>query len=241
MISICISTKDRVEALKKLVESIKKYTTDYEIIVVDDVSSDETPQYVRSEKIIYKRNEDSIPVANAWNQAAEMAGGKYLVFLNDDMEVTEGWVEAQIAMYETFPLVGSLAFKVYDDQGNVQSRGHSFNGLVPYLPEEEAIEVDYSDHPFISKKKFDKVGGFTAHGQLYYEDVDFGLKLQSSGLKNYYNLNAILIHNTLGLRTGTDEDKKKRQHNEKVIQLKSKESFYKSWSDYLLFKKNEKG
>ena len=216
MISICISTKDRYEALNKLMESIKKNTKDYELIIHNDSIG------------------NSIPVATAWNKCARRSKGKYLVFLNDDMEVTEGWIESQTAMYETFPLVGSLAFKVFDDQGNIQSRGHSFNGLIPYLPPEDVIEVDYSDHPFVSRKLWERVGGFTAHGQLYYEDADFGLKLQSAGFKNYYNPNAILIHNTIGLRIGTDEDKKKRQHNESVIQQQSKISFYKSWESYLL-------
>jgi len=219
MISICISTKDRYEALNKLMESIKKNTKDYELIIHNDSIG------------------NSIPVATAWNKCARRSKGKYLVFLNDDMEVTEGWIESQTAMYETFPLVGSLAFKVFDDQGNIQSRGHSFNGLIPYLPPEDVIEVDYSDHPFVSRKLWERVGGFTAHNKMYFEDASFGLKLQSIGLKNYYNSNAILIHTTIGLRVGTEKQKQIRQYNEKVIQQKAREDFYKQWGDYLLSRK----
>ena len=219
MYSIIISTKDRPEALKNLIESIKKYTTDYELVIHDDSKG------------------KSIPVATAWNKCAEKAKGLYLVFLNDDMLVTEGWLEKQKEMYRSLPLVGSLAFKVYDDQGNVQSRGHSFAGLQPYLPPEETSEVDYSDHPFVSKRLWERVGGFTTHGQLYYEDADFGLKLQSHGFKNYYNAEAVLVHSTIGLRTGTNEDKKRRKYNEEVIQQQSKVSFYKAWTDYLNSKK----
>lgn len=214
-LSICISTKDRPEALHNLLESIKKYTTDYELIIHDDSIG------------------ESIPVATAWNKCAEEAKGTYLVFLNDDMLVTEGWADSMIQFYESHPLVGSLAFKVMDDEGNIQSRGHSFKGLQPYLPAEDVYTVDYSDHPFVKRSTWKRVGGFTAHGHLYYEDADFGLKLQSYGLFNYYNPEAVLIHNTIGLRKGTDEDKRRRTFNENVIQQQSKESFYKAWGEYL--------
>ena len=233
LISIVVSTKDRLESLKALFESIKKYTRDFEFIVVDDDSKDNTRAWLAKHSIKRIENITSVPVAVAWNQGAEISTGKYIVFLNDDMLVTEGWIEHQMEMWKALPLCGSLAFKVYDDQGNIQSRGHSFRGLQPYLPPEEASEVDYSDHPFTTKRNWQKVGGFTAHSHLYYEDADFGLKLQSMGLKNYYNAGAVLIHQTIGLRTGSEEDKKRRKYNEEVIQQKAKVSFYKSWTNYL--------
>lgn len=215
--SIIISTiEGREKALDNLIKSIDETTKDYEVIVYHD------------------KKDKSIPVAEAWNKGAERATGDYLVFLNDDMQTTIGWLDEQEKFYKSHLLVGSLAFKVYDDQGNIQSRGHSFNKLTPYLPPEDVIEVDYSDHPFVTKKLWKRVGGFTAHGHMYYEDADFGLKLQSAGFKNYYNPNAVLYHTTIGLRTGTDEDKKRRYYNENVIQQQSKVSFFKTWSDYLL-------
>ena len=251
--SIIISTKDRLSSLKALLESIKKHTESYEIRIVDDVSEDGTGKWITdhiTKEITYMRNEETRSVAEAWNQGAEGAIGKYLIFLNYDMLVTAGWAEHQREMWENFPLIGSLAFKVYDDQWNVQSRGHSFDGLNPYLPvfeEDEVLEddvpstypmgllfaVDYSDHPFTTMRNFEKVGGFTAHGHMYYEDADFGLKLQSKGLFNYYNPKAVLIHKTVGLRTGNKRDKKRRAHNESTVQQEAKVSFYKSWGEYL--------
>lgn len=216
MLSIIISTKNRPDALKSLIASIETHTKDYELVIHDDEVG------------------ESIPVATAWNKCAEKAKGKYLVFLNDDMLVTHNWADEMIKMWESRPLCGTLAFKVYDDQGNIQSRGHSFSGLQPYLPSEDAIEVDYSDHPFTTKNNWQRVGGFTAHGHLYYEDADFGLKMQAAGLRNYYNPNAVLIHKTIGLREGSDEDKEKRTHNETVIQQQSKARFFSVWGDYLL-------
>lgn len=236
-VSIIIGTKNRQEYLEKLVDSIKAHTHDYEIIVVDDASKDQTPSWAIKQDFKYIRNNKSIPVADAWNQGAEAATGKYLVFLNDDMVVEPHWAEEQVKLYETNPHTGSLAFKVYDDEGNVQSRGHSFMGTAPYLPDENVVEVDYSDHPFVSKRMWRYVGGFTAYGHMYYEDSGFGLKLQSRGYKNYYNPKAVLRHLTVGLRTGSERDKKQRHYNENKLQLESKKYFFMEWEQYLLNKK----
>lgn len=235
--SIVIGTKDRLSYLKTLIESIRKNTDcEYEIVVIDDASKDETPSWAVKQDIKYIRNQKSVPVATAWNMGAEISDGKYLVFLNDDMVVEPNWLTSQISMALLNPMMGSLAFKVYDDEGNIQSRGHSFIKLMPYLPDENVVEVDYSDHPFVTKRMWKYVGGFTAHGHMYYEDADFGLKLKSRGYKNYYNPNAVLRHLTVGLRTGTDVDKQIRKHNESVKQQESKESFFMEWETYLLNK-----
>ena len=237
MTSIIISTKNRLSYLQELIKSIREFTKNYEIVVIDDASTDGTREWGEKEHITYIRNHKSIPVAEAWNQGARFSEGEYLVFLNDDMLVTEGWLDSMIEMYTKNPMTGSLAFKVYDDQGNVQSRGHSFKGLTPYIPDKDAITVDWSDHPFVSRKVYNRVGGFDIMGQIYYEDTAFGIKLLSRGYRNYYNPNAVLIHQTVGTRIGTDEEKEIRKHNEQVLQKQSGEKFYKLWGDFLKSRK----
>lgn len=236
-LSIIIGTKDRLPYLQVLIESIKRNSNcEYEVIVVDDDSKDGTSAWCVAQDIKYIRNKESVPVATAWNQGAEISEGYYLVFLNDDMTVDKEWDTQQIILARSSPLMGSLAFKVFDDEGNVQSRGHSFSGLQPYLPDENVVEVDYSDHPFVARRMWNRVGGFTAHGHMYYEDADFGLKLQSRGYTNYYNPKAILRHLTVGLRVGNQGDKDIRAHNENIRQAESKENFYSTWETYLMAK-----
>lgn len=220
MLSIIISTKDRPEPLQELINSIRRYTEDYELVIHDDAIG------------------ESIPVATAWNKCAEKAKGEYLVFLNDDMLVTKDWASIMIDDMKKFPYIGCLAFRVYDDEGNIQSRGHSFNGEQPYLPVfndslDALFNVDYSDHPFTTKSIWERVGGFTAHGHMYYEDADFGLKIQSINKMVMYEPKAILHHQTIGLRTGSAKDKERRSYNESVLQKQSKVSFYKKWGKYL--------
>lgn len=234
LVSVIVSTKDRLPYLIELIDSIQKNTENYEIIIVDDCSKDDTAKWLRGNKdIISIINPISIPVADAWNMGATVANGKYLVFLNDDMEVTAGWVEPLIEFVEKHPEVGVLSSQVIDDQGLVQSRGHIWHNGAFHLPPEDNRIIDYAPHPFVKKSLYDAVEGFTPHAQMYYEDVDFGLKAQAKGRINYYVPDSIIIHRTVGARIGTDEQRKIREHNENVIQVRARESFMKSWANYL--------
>ena len=182
----------------------------------------------------------SIPVATAWNLGCEVANGDFIQILNDDMEVTEGWLEQQKQLYEYLTnsgrKVGVLAAKLLRGE-EVLSRGGAFRGtqLVPVPLPEEVKPVDYSNTPFLKRDLWKSLGGFDAHAHMYYEDVSFCLKAQKEGYTNYYNPLSVIRHETLGfLPKHGEEQVKRRQHNEQVVQQQAKESFMKKWEHYLL-------
>lgn len=249
--SIIIITNNRLESLKKLVASIEHHTKDYDLIVVNNASSDGTFDWLTDQHARYGQREgsgtcqnisytESIPVATAWNLGTEVATGDFIQILNDDMEVTEGWLEQQEELYNYLTAsgkkVGVLASKLLRGD-EILSRGGAFRGtqLVPVPPPEEVKPVDYSNMPFFKRSVWKDVGGFTAHGRIYYEDADFGIKLEAKGYKNYYNPLSVMYHETLGFRPEHGEEEyKRRQHNEGDEQAKSRESFMKKWENYLL-------
>ena len=251
MYSIVITTKDRLESLKRLIDSIERFTEDYELIVVNDASTDGTNEWLAKQHVRYGQHSgsgtyqsisytESIPVATAWNLGCEVAQGEFVQILNDDMEVTEGWVEQQKQLYDYLTAsgrkVGVLAAKLLRGD-EVLSRGGAFRGtqLVPVPPPEEVKFVDYSNTPFLKRALWKEVGGFDVHAQMYYEDASFCLKAQKAGYANYYNPLSVIRHETLGFRPEHGEEQfKRRQHNENVIQAQARESFLKQWEQYLL-------
>ena len=235
MTCIIITTKDRLDSLKNLIESIKKYTDDYELIVVDDVSKDGTWEWLQSQGFTSLTYTKSLPVAVAWNMGAQVAKGKYLQFLNDDMEVTPNWISNQIELYEKTPNPGVFAAHIFRGE-EVLSRGGMFSGtqLVTVPAINEVQKVDYSNTPFISKAVWEEVRGAPCYGQMYYEDAGLGLRCLVAGLSNLYNPFSVIKHVTLGWKPEDGQlEYKRRQHNESVIQQESKTNFMKEWGAWL--------
>lgn len=93
--SIVIPTFNQLAYLKECINSIKANTdVPYEIIVVDNASSDGTAAYLRNQKlgIRYTILEENRGFSGGINHGLMMARGKYIVMLNNDTVVTKGWL-----------------------------------------------------------------------------------------------------------------------------------------------------
>lgn len=94
--SIVIPTHNRAEMLGRAVDSIVSSSmNDYEIIVVNDGSGDSYRDFkVRyKDKIRYHENSESMGVASARNRGVALAEGEWIVFLDDDDEMADGYLE----------------------------------------------------------------------------------------------------------------------------------------------------
>ena len=233
--SIVIATKNRLPYLQTLINSIREFTDDYEIVVIDDVSKDGTWEWLQTQDMVSITYTKSLPVAIAWNLGCQLAEGEYLQILNDDMEVTPNWLSNQIELYEKTPNPGVFAAHLLRGE-EVLSRGGMFQGiqLVTPPPVDEVFQVDYSNTPFMSKEVWQKVGGIPCYGQMYYEDAGFGLRCLKAGLVNLYNPLCVIKHNVLGSDPSDGiVENKLRQFNENVIQQSSRVCFLKEWQIWL--------
>lgn len=106
MVSVIITTHNRIELLKRAIESVLIQTyKEYECIVVDDASSDGTEEYMVSlnnPKITYYRilPENSRGGNYARNVGIALAKGEYLAFLDDDDCWFKEKLEKQVAVLE---------------------------------------------------------------------------------------------------------------------------------------------
>lgn len=89
----------------KCIESIVKYTKDYELIIVDNKPNaiiggqSSMDQFVPLADI-YIANEKNVGNGEAWNQGAAVANGKYICFMDNDVEVHKKWSEPLIEILE---------------------------------------------------------------------------------------------------------------------------------------------
>lgn len=107
--SIIILTYNQLELTKQCFQTIKENTAlDYEVIVVDNCSTDGTVDYLISElpnlffNYRYILNDDNKGFAIGVNQGISVATGEYICLLNNDTEVTKDWLSKMILALESY-------------------------------------------------------------------------------------------------------------------------------------------
>lgn len=112
-VSVIISTYNRAEYLKKAIASVLAQTfKDFELLIVDDCSSDNTSQLVENStdtRIRYIRNNSNKGIAAVRNIGVNNSIGTYIAFLDDDDEWLPDKLEMQVRMLEpSSPKLGAI-------------------------------------------------------------------------------------------------------------------------------------
>lgn len=119
MASVVLPTRDRARLLPRAIESVLAQTLpDWELIVVDDGSADETPDRVaryahRDGRVRLVRREETEGAAAARNRGIARARGRYVALLDDDDEWLPGKLERQCALLDGRPAEVGLAYCPY--------------------------------------------------------------------------------------------------------------------------------
>jgi len=209
--SIIIPVFNRKEYTEKCIDSIYKYGSDYpfEIIVVNNASSDGTAEYLRNlgDKAVAINNEQNRGFAKACNQGAEKAKGEYLLFLNNDTIVTQNWMDVLVSELDENEGVAIAGSKLIFPDGTIQHAGVVFaDDKTPYH-----IYKHDSPEKFYTKKKrkfkavtaacmiirrniFFEVGGFDEAYVNGYEDIDLCLKVDKAGKSIMYCPESVIYH-----------------------------------------------
>jgi GT2 family glycosyltransferase/glycosyltransferase involved in cell wall biosynthesis len=214
----------------------------FEIIVVDDCSTDGTAESVpRIPGVVYLRNETNYGFIASCNRGAEKARGKYLIFLNNDTLVRRGWLRALLDTFALESGAGIVGSKLIYPDGRLQEAG----GIIwqdasgwnygkfddPEKPEYSYLrEVDYCSAAalMIPKALFDAVGGFDSrYAPAYYEDTDLAFKVRQAGYKVLYQPLSEVIHYE-GATGGTDLATGTKKHQEI-----NRSTFAQKWADEL--------
>ncbi|MGI8426579.1 MAG: glycosyltransferase [Actinomycetota bacterium] len=219
-VSIIVAAHNQYQRTFDCLVSVIRNTRNvaYEVIVVDDASTDGTHKNLRQvENLRLISNASNIGFLRSTNEGAKQARGDYLVFLNNDTEVRSGWLGALIAPAAKDPAVAIVGAKLLHPNetlqeagGIVWSDGTGWNygrGDDPGNSEYNYVrEVDYCSAACLLVRRdfFEKAGGFDErYTPAYYEDTDLAFTARDLGYKVIYQPLAEVTHHE-GASHGTD-------------------------------------
>lgn len=206
--SIILVAYNQVQYTLECIQSVKENTkADYEIIVVDNNSSDDTVEKLGEDpKIKLIRNAENLGFPKAVNLGIKAAAGRNILILNNDTIVTNGWLERMLEVSESdekIGIVGPISNIVSGVQVDKDANYKTNEEMIAYAEkvkkDNEGEIVEFPRVAFlctlIKREVIDKIGGlderFTPGN---YEDDDFCLRAQLAGYKTVITKDVFIHH-----------------------------------------------
>jgi O-antigen biosynthesis protein len=201
-ISIILPTYNRLPLLKKAIAALQaqQYPADrFEILIVDDGSTDGTAVYLASQtgiRTIRQANRGPSAARNAGVQAAQ---ADLLAFIDDDCQATPGWLAAlaESLQDQSIPNLGAVCGPILPAQHTHWLHPfYLFSGRIhPQNSVSGATNVVFSCNMALSRQTLAAVGGFdAAFEHPGGEDLDLSYRLRQAGYRLHLNSEAVVRH-----------------------------------------------
>ena len=230
-ISIIIPTHNRSYSLKRTIDSITplKDEAEFELVIVDNNSTDDTREVVESysdiAKYVFERNTS---FTKARGTGAQNSTGDILLYLDDDVVVIKGALAEIISVFGEYPDCGLLAGKILPEYEAeppdwTLACQKNFNGWSMYNPEVyDHLDIGFQKTQWaagpmmaIRREAYDRAGGFPPDTvgvetnlqtrmfkKLYIGPGDYGLcqRIREEGYNVYYSPDCSCKHVVLEMR-----------------------------------------
>lgn len=221
-LSVVIVNYQTFELTKNTIESILKYdySFSYEILVVDNASSDDSLKRLKKhfpDKVIFIESKQNNGFAAGNNQALRKAKGRYQLLLNSDTIVWQNTLENIYNYMENHTDVGACGCRVLLENGeldkackrsfpnvknsffrlfHIPTNSKDDNYNLTALPDDEIYEIDCLTGAFMFMRKdvLDKIGLLDETFFMYGEDIDLCYRIKQAGWKIVYYGESEITH-----------------------------------------------
>jgi len=215
--SIIMPLFNNLDYTKKALLSVINNTTEYyELILVDNASTDGTAEFLAQiaasslspfcSQIKVIANQQNLGFAKANNQAVNLATGDLLLFLNNDTEVQPGWLYSLINTLKNNPQSAIAGSRLLYPDTSLQHAGVAFENMsvqhlfqhfasdFPPALSEKSLQAVTAACMIIKKEIFIDLGGFDEAFINCFEDTDLCLKAKKAGYEIIYQPDSVVIH-----------------------------------------------
>jgi len=184
----------------------------FEIILVDNGSSDGSVEYVKEkygekEKLRILALNKNMGFAKGNNEGFKIAKGEYIIFLNNDVRVEENWLKELVKVMEENSNIGAAQPKILLDDGIHIDAAGCFIDYMGRVYQRGVFEKDKGQYNsmdevfyakgaaiIVKRKVLEEVGVFDPNYFLYYEETDLCWRIWLKGYKVVYVQNSIIYH-----------------------------------------------
>lgn len=197
----------------ELIESVKTHVTlSFELIVVDNASlSNEADQIKESYPwIILVKNKKNLGFAGGNNTGISISKGKFILLLNNDTLIKDNSLRFLIERFNADPLIGGISPKIVFEfsPGIIQFAGYTHlsgitlrNRTIGFGVKDTGQYDVPSMSPYlhgaammVKREVIERVGLMPEIYFLYYEELDWCVKMTSRGYKLYYEPECTVYH-----------------------------------------------
>ncbi len=203
-VSIVVPTRNRSALLRELIDSLWRQTlppSKFEIIVVDNLSTDDTPQVVEKLKqesvcqLLYHRMIENRGPVHSRNHGAGLAHAEILAFIDSDCRAHPEWLERGLSGFDQD--VAFVSGTIFDKPGQeVKFFSRRNEGPLTENVTYPACNIFYRKNIFNAMGGFDEAAAFPDFRQrpVEFADTDLAWRIKEAGYKNCFRADATVYH-----------------------------------------------
>jgi GT2 family glycosyltransferase len=200
MINIIILTYNNLSYTKKCIDNLYKFTKDFNLIIVDNKSNNDTIFFLEElrnkyENVVIEFNDENKGVIKGRNQGINIANqifrnSEFLFIIDNDQYVLPKWLDSYMELFEKgYDIIGCEAWMVRDD----------FYPIKKIINPEESFHYVGAGGLMLTINAINDLKGFDEdYTMMYFEDPSFCWEAHKSGYKIGWNYNKVITHDHKG-------------------------------------------